>query len=64
MKLSEFLNVDPANDATISISSQHLLKEVKKALRHLACFRFVKAMTERAKLGDQEYQPSSEMEEE
>ncbi|MCJ1345020.1 hypothetical protein MMC31_003225, partial [Peltigera leucophlebia] len=61
--LCEFLKVDPANDAAVSISSQHL-KKVKKALQHLACFRFVKAMTERAKLDDQEYQPSSEMEEE
>ncbi|MCJ1343892.1 hypothetical protein MMC31_002090 [Peltigera leucophlebia] len=43
--------------------SQHLLNEVKKALERLACFRFVKPMTERAKLGEQEYQPSSKTEE-
>ncbi|MCJ1345575.1 hypothetical protein MMC31_003782 [Peltigera leucophlebia] len=60
----EFLKVDPANDATVFISSQHLLNEVKDDLQHLACFRFVKAMIEREKLGDQEYQPSSETEEE
>lgn len=64
MKLSEFLDVDAANDATISISSQHLLNQVKKALQRLACFRFVKAMTKRAQVGDQEYQPTLEMEEE
>lgn len=47
MKLSELFEVDPANDATVSISSQHLLNEVKMALQDLACSRFVKAMTER-----------------
>ena len=60
MKLSEFFKVYPANDAIASISSQHLLEEVKKALRYLACFGFVKAMTERVKLGEQEYQPCSD----
>lgn len=47
MKLSELFEVDPANDATVSISSQDLLNEVKMALQDLACSRFVKAMTER-----------------
>lgn len=55
MKLGEFLNVDPANDATLFISSQHLPHEVKKALRDLACFIFV---TKRAKLSDQELRGS------
>lgn len=59
LKLSEFIDVDPEHDTTVSISSQELMDQVKKDLRRLACHRFKKFMDEgkRTPLVDQDYQP-------
>lgn len=66
LKLSEFIDVDPEHDTTVSISSQQLMDQVKMDLRRLACYRFKNFMAkdERTPLFDQDYQPPSGTDEE
>lgn len=62
LKLSEFLDVDPENDRTISICSQELIGLAKEDLQMLACSRFrdeiIKRMRKRAQQDDEESQPT------
>lgn len=46
LKLSEFIDVDPEHDTTVSISSENLMDLVKEDLQTLAYTRFGKLMTE------------------
>ncbi len=50
IKLSEFLSIDPQHDRTISLETERLHVELKKAIRRLALYRYVKAKGEYVKL--------------